>query len=272
MTTVNRVNFCTDCEYPIAGEVSSVDELPRSWRPPFGAWIPNGPRTYFRVCDVCDSAWAIRGDPELGTLDARLLPADAIELFDDGTPLSGHLRALTDPDPLRRSALRDLLDARLEHGDAQSGLAEFLGWFAADVPDARTLRDALQHFGRLLSRISTDPHLEASRAERPGSKRELFGARIDQGMGLAEAARLAQRDWVRSNKVISLPSVRGVDVGPMLELLDTPPEASSDAEATHLVRELESTLSVIAVAALGNPIRLTVTAASRDALERFLPD
>lgn len=261
------MTLCVDCEYPIAGDVSALDELPQSWRPPYGSWIPNGPRTHFRVCDACNSVWAVRVEPELGTLEARLLDASDPSLFELDSSIVLHLRSLAkESDPQLRTALGDLLEARIEHGEPDDDLNAFIAWLTGEGRGSDEIRAVLPFFGQLVRRVTEDPHLERARAERPGAKRELFEARIDRGHGLAEAARLAERDWVAASKVVSLPTVRGLDLTALVALHR---EATGD---TALHDALGRTLSVFATAALRPPARVTVTPESRRALAGYLSD
>ncbi len=261
------MTLCVDCEYPLAGDVSSVRELPRSWRPPYGRWIPNGPRIHFRTCEACDSLWAVIVSAETGVLDVRLLAPEAHALFEEGTELEAFLDFFVDEsDGLLRSAYSELLSARLEDGEPSEDIVPVLNWLTEETRPLRALRDALPLFGQLLTRVTADPHLERARSERPGKKRELFGARIDQGYGLAEAARLAQRDWVSTNKVVSLPTVRSLDLTGLVMLH----ERTADEPLLH--DQLGRTLAVLAAAALRQPARLTVTPESERALAPYVSD
>ncbi|MEL6544222.1 MAG: hypothetical protein AAFQ82_06320 [Myxococcota bacterium] len=265
---MRSVSLCTDCEYPLAGDTTSLDELPRCWRPPFEPWLPKGPATHFRECDVCDSLWAVR--IEADGIQLRLLPPETVELFDAAAPVSHFFAAFEPCDDLTRRALSDLFYARLDEADRQGhagrDLNELLRWMESPEHDHAEKREGLRFLGHVLASVRTDPHLEEAKQRSPGLKRELFEARIDRGHGLAEAAQLAQRDWVSSNSVVSLPTVRGVDLSGLVELHDTLDRADPFA------RELSTTLSVFAVATLRPPVRLTATSESKQALTRFLPE
>ncbi|MEO1173657.1 MAG: hypothetical protein AAFX94_16650 [Myxococcota bacterium] len=231
--------------------------------------MPEGPREFFRRCRACDTPWGIGwGD---GALEAVELPDLVADLLVPAPDASSMMDAAMDPqeNPVLRRCVAVLAEARFERGgNPADDMPAAIHWLASAAEDSAKLTRGLDFLGIALRRGIG--HQEVERAQTEAMK-NAFAARIDEGRGFEEAAELARRDSTRGRTLMSLPTLRNLDVVPLLELLAGFPSAEPDYGSEQLALRLRRVLQTIATSAR-RPPKLTVTAESRARLDELFPE
>lgn len=230
-------------------------------------WLPDGPSEFFRRCDACDTPWGLAW--ESFHLEAAELPDAVAALLVESPAAEEVIKVALDSHdgPVLTRCVATLARSRFESGgDPALDVAAIIGWLGGGRDGTETVR-ALEYLGIALGRAVGHEDVEAAQVH---AMRDAFAARIDEGRGLEEAAELARRDSTRGRTLMSLPTLRNLDVMPLVALLAKPPACATDYGAGQLVASIRRLLHSIATAAR-RPPKLTVTTESRHALERIFP-